>query len=116
MFETFPTVEQRFIMKLICKPLIVVLGTLAFSQAYAADRTGDVIYKAKCVICHASGVAGAPKIGDKAAWAPRIAKGMDVLYTNSLKGINAMPAKGTCSDCSDAEVKAAVDYMVEQSK
>ncbi|WP_444918767.1 c-type cytochrome [Microbulbifer sp. JMSA003] len=81
-----------------------------------AARSGQDIYNASCQTCHAMGVAGAPKFGDAAAWAPRIAKGMDTLYNNAINGINAMPAKGLCMDCSDDEIKAAVNYMVDNSK
>ncbi len=83
--------------------------------AEGTARSGEDIYK-KCVACHATGAAGAPKLGDVAAWAPRIGKGMDVLYASAIKGFNGMPAKGLCFDCSDDELKATVDYMVEKSK
>jgi cytochrome c5 len=63
-------------------------------------------------VCHAAGVAGAPKAGDKAAWAPRLGAGVDALYANSIKGKNAMPPKGGNLSLPDADVKAAVDYMV----
>ena len=67
--------------------------------------------------CHAAGVANAPKLGDKAAWAPRIAKGKPVLYDHAVKGFNnVMPAKGGNASLSDADVKAAVDYMLAQAK
>ncbi|WP_444943319.1 c-type cytochrome [Microbulbifer sp. ZKSA006] len=79
-------------------------------------RSGEDIYNASCQTCHALGVAGAPKFGDAAAWAPRIAQGMDTLYSHAINGFNAMPAKGLCMDCSDDEVKAAVDYMADNSK
>lgn len=79
------------------------------------NPAGEALYKSVCFACHASGVAGAPKFGDKAAWAPRIATGMDALYNAALHGLNAMPPKGG-SSASDADVKAAVDYMVSQSK
>ncbi|WKD49648.1 c-type cytochrome [Microbulbifer spongiae] len=85
-------------------------------SASAAGRSGEQIYNASCFTCHAAGVAGAPKLGDVAAWAPRIAKGMETLYSNAINGINAMPPKGLCMDCSDDEIKATVDYMVEKSK
>lgn len=81
-----------------------------------AERTGAEVYQSKCFVCHASGVAGAPKLGDKAAWAPRIAKGEDTLLATAISGIRAMPPKGTCMDCSDAELKAAIAHMIEQSK
>jgi cytochrome c5 len=73
---------------------------------------GKAVYDATCGVCHAAGVAGAPKTGDKAAWAPRIAGGVDALYASSLKGKNAMPPKGGNPTLPDADVKAAVDYMV----
>lgn len=80
--------------------------------------SGEQIYKKSCASCHASGAAGAPKLGDVAAWKPRIAKGLDALYTSAKVGIpgTAMMAKGTCAACSDEELNAAVDYMVEKSK
>lgn len=79
-------------------------------------RSGEQVYQAACLSCHGTGAAGAPKFGDAAAWAPHIAKGMDTLYTNAINGIGAMPPKGLCMDCSDDELKAAVDYMVEASR
>jgi cytochrome c5 len=84
--------------------------------AGGAARSGEDIYKASCFSCHGTGAAGAPKFGDAAAWGPRIAKGTDTLYTHAISGFNAMPAKGLCMDCSEDEVKSAVDYMVEGSK
>jgi cytochrome c5 len=80
------------------------------APAGAAD--GRKVYESTCVACHGAGVAGAPKFGDKAQWAPHIAKGIDHLYANALKGINAMPPKGGNLALSDAELKAAVNYMV----
>jgi cytochrome c5 len=68
------------------------------------------------VACHAVGVANAPKLGDVAAWTDRIAKGMDVLMASTVNGINAMPAKGTCMSCSDADLQAAVEYMVDSAR
>ena len=68
-----------------------------------------------CSACHAAGVAGAPKLGDKAAWAPRIAQGIDALTASAIKGKGAMPPKGG-SNASDAEIKAVVTYMVNASK
>ncbi len=80
----------------------------------AAD--GQKIYDSACALCHATGVAGAPKTGDKAAWNPRIAQGKDVLYTSAIKGKNLMPPKGGAASLADADIKAAVDYLVGQSK
>lgn len=86
------------------------------SAASSEPRSGEEIYGKACTTCHAAGLAGAPKMGDAAAWAPRIAKGMDALYTSAINGLNGMPAKGMCFDCSDDEMKVAVDYMVNNSK
>ena len=66
--------------------------------------------------CHATGVAGAPKLGDKAGWGPRIQQGIDTLLHSALKGKNAMPPKGGHASLSDAQVRAAVEYMVSQAK
>lgn len=85
------------------------------AAAAAGKPDGKAVYGAACVACHAAGVAGAPKLGDKAAWAPRIKTGIETLYASSLKGKGAMPPKGG-SSAPDADVKAAVDYMVAQSK
>ena len=83
-------------------------------------RDGQQVYQAGCIACHAAGVAGAPKLGDKGQWAKRIAKGLETLYSGAVNGIQGptgvMPAKGGNAALSDAEVKAAVDYMVAQSK
>ena len=90
----------------------------AAAPAPAADTSGkgQATYQQSCAVCHTAGVAGAPKLTDKAAWAPRIAQGKDALYNSSLKGKGAMPAKGGNPSLSDADVKAAVDYMVSQAK
>lgn len=94
------------------------VGDTAAKVADAAGGApdGEKIYKGLCFSCHDMGVAGAPKLGDKAAWAPRIATGMDALHASSLKGKNAMPAKGGNPALSDAEVAASVDWMVAQVK
>ena len=75
-------------------------------------KTGEEIYKSVCIACHATGVANAPKFGDKAAWAPRLHHGANELYQTALKGKGAMPPKGGNLTLSETEVKAAVDYMV----
>ncbi len=87
---------------------------LGLSGTVLAD--GEQIYKQSCQGCHATGAAGAPKLGDKAAWAPRIATGMDAMVASSINGKGVMPPKGTCMSCSDDDLKAAVEYMVNQSK
>ena len=86
--------------------------------AKAAD--GKATYDKACMACHAAGVAGAPKLGDKAAWKERIAQGNDTLYTHAIKGFQGkkgfMPAKGGNAALKDDAVKAAVDFMVSKSK
>jgi cytochrome c5 len=83
-------------------------------------RNGQQVYQASCVACHGAGIAGAPKLEDKGQWDKRIAKGLDTLYASAVNGVTgsagAMPAKGGNPALSDAEVKAAVDYMIAQSK
>lgn len=82
-------------------------------QTFAAD--GKSVYDASCAACHGTGAAGAPKLGDKAAWAPRL-KDMAAAKASALKGKGVMPAKGGNSSLSDADVNAAVDYIAAQSK
>ena len=77
---------------------------------------GKAVYSRACIACHQAGVAGAPKFGDKAVWAARIGGGMEALYASVLKGKGAMPPKGGQTALADAEVKAAVDYMVAAAK
>lgn len=94
--------------------LISVL--LSVSVSAFADDAGKKTYDDACTVCHAAGIAGAPKLGDAAAWAPRIETGKEALYTTALNGKGAMPAKGGRADISDDDVKAAVDYMVANAK
>ncbi len=83
-------------------------------------KTGEALFQQTCSACHGAGIAGAPKAGDKAAWAPRIAKGMPTLYDHAEKGFRGssgvMPAKGGRTDAPDDLVKQAVDYMVGMAK
>lgn len=103
-------------------PMVAALIPVAMpaGAAPAAAGGGEGIYKAGCSACHSAGIAGAPKSGDKAAWAPRIAQGKPTLYEHAIKGYigkaGAMPAKGGNSALADADVKAAVDYMVALNK
>jgi cytochrome c5 len=80
------------------------------------DAKGKSIYESSCAACHVAGVAGAPKPGDKAAWAPRLKTGKDALYASVIKGKNAMPPKGGNASLSDADIKAAVDYLMGLAK
>ena len=77
-------------------------------------KTGDAVYTAQCSACHANGAAGAPKFGDKAAWAPRIKTGFDALWNSALKGKNAMGAQGG-GDFEDFEIARAVVYLANAS-
>ncbi len=89
---------------------------VAAAPATGGADQGQSTYEAVCSACHAGGVAGAPKTGDKAIWSPRIALGKDVLYASALKGKGVMPAKGGNPGIADDAVKAAVDYLVAQVK
>jgi len=84
------------------------------AAALPVPKDGASLYEAVCKNCHGPGLIGAPKFGDHAAWAPRIAKGKAALYEHALKGFNAMPAKGSRTDLSDELIKAGVDYMVQK--
>ena len=91
-------------------------GSVVAVSSSSEPRTGEEIYNTKCMTCHATGAAGAPILGNADQWSPRIAQGIDTLYANAIGGIRGMPAKGLCMDCSDDEMHAAVDYMVENSQ
>ena len=93
---------------LIASILLVVSGSVF------AD--GQKTYDTTCKVCHAAGVANSPKLGDKAAWAPRIATGIDAMLAVAIKGKGGMPPKGTCMTCTDADLKEAIEYMVSQSQ
>jgi cytochrome c5 len=84
--------------------------------AAPAVRKPESIYGSNCVACHDTGAAGAPRKGDATAWGERKAKGVETLYANAIAGINAMPPRGLCGDCSDAEIKAVVDYILAHSQ
>jgi cytochrome c5 len=92
----------------------------AVTASPKAGRTeagkGKSVYDASCMACHGSGVAGSPKLGDKSAWAPRLKAGLEALYGSALKGKAAMPPKGGNASLADADVKAAVDYMVSAAR
>ena len=75
-------------------------------------------YMASCFACHSTGAAGAPKVGDGMAveWEPRLEKGLDAVVANTVNGLNTMPAKGLCFDCTDDDLRAIVQYMIETSQ
>lgn len=86
--------------------------------ASSEPRSGEEVYNAACMACHSTGAGGAPKVGDVAAWADRIAKGQDALHSSGIQGVagTGMIAKGGCMACSDQEIMAAVDFMVDGSQ
>ena len=88
----------------------------AAAAAPTGPRSGDQVYTAVCAACHGTGAMGAPKLGDAAAWTARAAQGVDTLVSHAINGINMMPAKGGCAACSDDEIKAAVQHMLDNSK
>jgi len=91
--------------------LAASLAVSAAAQAAGNPDAGAVVYNKACKMCHATGMMNAPKLGDGAAWAERIAKGEDALLESTLKGINKMPARGGLADLSDTELRAAILYM-----
>lgn len=100
--------------------LNIIATANAADKAAGGANKGKSVYDSTCAACHGAGVAGAPKVGDKAAWKARIAQGNEKLYANAIKGFQGktgfMPAKGGNASLPDADVKAAVDHMVSQSK
>ena len=82
--------------------------------ASSAARSGEAVYNTACVACHGSGLLGAPKKGDTAAWDVRYKQGEKTLLDHSINGLNAMPPKGTCSNCSDDELLSAIKYMADR--
>lgn len=80
-------------------------------QAQYAERSGEQIVQAQCFKCHESGKGGAPKIGDRTAWIPRVKQGLDVVVRSAIRGHGSMPARGGMADLTDAELRAAVVYM-----
>jgi len=85
-------------------------------SASSGPRSGSEVYDAACMACHTTGAAGAPVIGNADQWGPRIEKGMDTLIDHAINGFNAMPAKGGCASCSDEEIVASIEYIIEQSQ
>ena len=129
--------QKKFVgLLLVCSALLAACGkpeatapaaentntapAVAAAAPEAENAVGKSIYGKTCALCHAAGVAGAPKPGDKADWGPRIAQGNDMLYKHAIEGFNgakgSMPARGGNPTLKDDEVKAAVDFMVAQSR
>ena len=92
---------------------VYVAGAVAASDAGASGpRSGEKVYQTACFACHGTGALDAPKKGD-AAWKPRLEQGFDTLLKHAIEGIRNMPARGTCADCSDDEIAAAIKFMTE---
>ena len=110
---------------------VLILATALYATATLADIS-DVLqvaqlsdgfnpeqkYMASCFACHSTGAAGAPKVGDGMAveWEPRLEKGLDAVVANTVNGLNTMPAKGLCFDCTEDDLRAIVQYMIETSQ
>lgn len=112
--QSDPDVEQR------TRPVasVCMAGEPCAAAPVTAEPDGigetpEAIYNRYCVACHASGVAGAPITGQPGQWGDRRAKGLDVLYASVINGLGAMPPRGTCNSCTDEELGAVVDYMLE---
>ncbi|WP_235075901.1 c-type cytochrome [Marinomonas profundimaris] len=88
----------------------------SISSAANAERSGEQTFNTYCIACHMSGVAGAPRFGNHEDWQPRIDKGLDTLLKDAISGFRAMPPKGLCFDCSDDELKHAIEYMIDNSQ
>ena len=100
----------------VATPAPAVKPPAAAAPAPATSDVGEKLYKQACAACHIAGVAGAPKFGDKTAWAPRIATGMDAMVAAVISGKGIMPAKGGAAGASDADLRAATQYMVDAAK
>ena len=108
------------------KPVfIVIAGSVTFTSVANESQLAQLTdgfnaqqkYMASCFACHSTGAAGAPKVGAgmSAEWEPRLEKGLDAVVQNAINGINTMPAKGLCFDCTDEDLRAIVEYMIDSS-
>ena len=98
------------------QPVARVEMQVAAAKSDGKPRSGEAIYNTICKACHETGVAGAPKTGDKAVWAPRLATGAAALLKSATAGKGAMPARGGAADLTDDELKAAVTYLTGKAK
>jgi cytochrome c5 len=110
--DTDPAIAQAAVIARI-KPVGEV--SLKDSSGPHVDKSGEQVVNEICTACHGTGALGSPKIGDSAAWAPRLAQGYDLLVKHAQEGIRAMPARGGNSDLSDTEIAGAVAYMANKS-
>lgn len=98
-----------------CAGATAAAAPVAAPAVAKAAKTPQQVFDGHCAMCHKTGAAGAPVVGNKGSWAPHIAKGEATLYHSAINGFNAMPPRGMCTDCSDAELEATVRFMVNQS-
>lgn len=96
--------------------IVFCLVLVMAGAAFAAERAGADVYNSKCKMCHASGVSGAPKSGDPKWLELEKKQGIKGLLENAKKGKKAMPPKGACADCTDGELKAAIEFMIKEAK
>jgi cytochrome c5 len=96
-------------------PLLILAATVALPAAAQPERTGEQIVQHQCILCHGAGVGGAPKIGDGKAWGKRANSGIDPLVRSAVKGRNGMPPNGGLAGLSEAELRAAIRYMLDKS-
>ena len=92
---------------------VYLAGSEPVVEEPSGPRDGATVYGTFCIACHGSGVSGAPIKGKAEDWSARIAQGKDVMKDHAINGFNAMPARGTCMDCSDDEIVAAIEHMIE---
>lgn len=95
------------------KKLMLISAVFLMSLSVNTQAEAPAKYNQFCIACHGTGAAGAPKTGDAAAWKTRMEGGIDALVVSSKKGKNAMPPMGLCNDCSDAEIKQIIEFMVK---
>jgi cytochrome c5 len=105
-------------MKTIITAALFVAGILSssFAAAQGDAAAGEAVFNRVCKMCHGSGVMGAPKVGDKKDWEPRVAQGQATLTEHAIKGFKKMPARGNCRSCSDQEIADGVAYMLSRVK
>jgi cytochrome c5 len=105
------TKEKPMTKALLALAIIAGGAWMTVDLVHAQERTGEQIVKSKCITCHGAGVNGAPRIDDRAAWAPRMKNGVDATVRSAIKGHGAMPARGGMADLTDTELRSAILYM-----
>lgn len=100
------------IVRVLVLAFICAAAPLLAADNKPAQRSGEQLYQTYCGSCHGGGWQGAPVAYDELEWKPRLANGFDAMFGNAKKGMNAMPPMGTCMDCTDAELRAAIDEML----